>query len=296
MARVRVGVVDVGANTLRLLVADVTARGLEPVREERRRTRLGEDVERFGRLTEAKIERSSDAARKEVRRARRLGCAKIEILVTSPWRNASNGTELVEALAAATGERVRALEADEEGQLGLAGAIARTPVDGEPLAVCDVGGGSTQLVVAARSGPTWLRSIELGSLQLTVRWLRSDPPRPAELRLAREQAAEALGSLTPPLPAAALATGGSARALRRFGLERLDEQSHAAALDELVSLPRPARAERIRSDLERARTLTAGAIILAEVQRLLRVPLSVAYGGVREGACLDLLQAELAAA
>src|SRR5437764_12467451 len=74
MRRMRVAVVDVGANTLRLLVAEADARGgVVPVREERRRTRLGEDVERCGRLTEEKIERSAEAARKEVRRARKLG-------------------------------------------------------------------------------------------------------------------------------------------------------------------------------------------------------------------------------
>ncbi len=292
IARVRVAVVDVGANTLRLLVADSTSHGLEPVRRERRRTRLGEDVERFGRLTEEKIERSSEAARKEVRRARKLGCSRIEIVVTSPWRNAENGKELVEALAAATGVRVRALEADEEAELGFAGAVARTPVDAAPIAVCDVGGGSTQLAVGTRSGAAWLRSVELGSLRLTERCLRSDPPTAAELRQAREQAAEAFASLAPPLPVAALATGGTARALRRFGVERLDEQSLAAALDGLSSLRRSARAKRVGADLERARTLPAGAIILAEVQRLLRIPLSFARGGVREGACLELLQAE----
>ena len=138
MARVRVAVIDVGANTLRLLVAGANGSRLEKVREERRRTMLGEDVERFGRLTEEKIERSAEAARKEVRRARKLGAARIEIVVTSPWRNAENGRDLVAALAGATDSRVRALSEEEEAELGFVGALSRTEVDREPVAVCDV--------------------------------------------------------------------------------------------------------------------------------------------------------------
>ena len=93
--------VDVGANTLRLLVAEASAAGLTRIREERRRTLLGEDVELLGRLTGEKIERSAEAARKEVR-AQAWG-ARIEIVVTSPWRNADSGRDLVVALEHATG-------------------------------------------------------------------------------------------------------------------------------------------------------------------------------------------------
>jgi exopolyphosphatase / guanosine-5'-triphosphate,3'-diphosphate pyrophosphatase len=292
----RVAVVDVGANTLRLLVAEPERNGLVPIREERRRTGLGADVERLGRLTPERIEQSAQAARKEVRRARRLGAARIEVVVTSPWRNAENGDELVTALREATGLLVRPLTAEEEAELGFAGAIGSTPVAAEPVAVCDVGGGSTQLAIGVRAAPSWVRSVPLGSLRLTERCLRSDPPRRSELEAARNEACELIGSLTPPLPAIALATGGTARALRRFGLERLDELGLAAAIDELAVLKMATRAKRARADLQRARTLPAGAIILAAVQKVLNVPFDVAAGGVREGVCLELLEAAAATA
>jgi exopolyphosphatase/guanosine-5'-triphosphate,3'-diphosphate pyrophosphatase len=293
---VRVAVVDVGANTLRLLVAESDGSRLDPVREERRRTGLGEDVERFGRLTNEKIERSADAARKEVRRARKLGAARIEIVVTSPWRNAENGDELVAALNRATGLRVRPLSAEEEAELGFLGALASNPVDVEPVAVCDVGGGSTQLAIGSRAAPAWLHSIPVGSLRLTERCLHSNPPRRSELAAAREEAARLLEPLVPPVPAAAFATGGTARALRRFGLEELDASGLDSAIAELATLRLGARAKRVDTDHERARTLPAGAIILAEVQRLVSVPLRVADGGVREGVCTGLFAAEAATA
>jgi exopolyphosphatase / guanosine-5'-triphosphate,3'-diphosphate pyrophosphatase len=296
MPRVRVAVVDVGANTLRLLVAEASGAGLTRVREERRRTLLGEDVERFGRLTDEKIARSAEAARKEVRRARKLGTARIEILVTSPWRNAENGRELVAALGEATGLRVRALSEDEEAELGFLGAVACTRPREQPVAVCDVGGGSAQLAVGSLDAPSWLRSIELGSLRLTERCLHSDPPTRKELAAARREVSDALEPLTPPLPAVALATGGTARALRRLGLDRLDQQSLGRAVEELTSVPASVRARQANVDLQRAHTLPAGTIILAGLQKLLRIPLGVAEGGVREGACLGLLEAEAATA
>ena len=288
--------VDVGANTLRLLVAEAGTSGLARIREERRRTLLGEDVERFGRLTADKIARSAEAARKEVRRARKLGAARIEIVVTSPWRNADNGPDLVGALEDATGLRVRALSEEEEAELGFLGALSQARGEHQPIAVCDVGGGSTQVAIGARERPSWLRSVEIGSLRLTNRCLRSDPPTHSELAAAHGEVADALTALTPPLPAVALATGGTARALRRLGLDHLDQESLARAIETLTELGTASRARHANVDLQRARTLPAGAIILAGLQALLQVPLGIADGGVREGVCLGLLEAETATA
>jgi len=286
MRRMRVAVVDVGANTLRLLVAEADAGGgFVPIR-----------VERRGSLSADKIERSAEAARKEVRRARKLGAVRLEIVVTSPWRNAENGRELVTALERATGLRVLPLSEEDEAELGFIGALARTKVDAEPVAVCDVGGGSAQVAVGTATAPSWLRSVPLGSLRLTERCLLSDPPTRLELATARTEAAAAFSELTPPLPAVGLATGGTARALRRYGLCKLNEDTLHTAIDELARLSVVARAKRAKVDLARARTLPAGAIILAELQRVLQVPLGVADGGVREGVCTRLLEAEAATA
>lgn len=295
MRGVRVAVVDVGANTLRLLVADGEGGSLEPVREERKRTALGEDVERLGYLSEEKIESSASAARKEVRRARKLGAARIAVVVTSPGRDASNGDRLVSTLTTATGVSVRLLSAEEEAALGFAGALRCTPVAASTVAVCDVGGGSTQVAVGNPVHPAWVRSVELGSLRLAQRRLQHDPPRKDELERARAEAAAIFSKLTPPLPEEALATGGSARALKRLGLDRLDEASLASALSELAARSAEELQRQLGIDLARARTLPAGAIILSEVQQRLGVPLTVARGGVREGVCGELLAAEAAA-
>jgi exopolyphosphatase / guanosine-5'-triphosphate,3'-diphosphate pyrophosphatase len=292
-----VGVVDVGSNTMRLLVARGRKGGVERLHEERDRLGLGEDVERDGRISEEKLERAEAAVAKLAARARSLGVARAEVLVNSPGRQAENGDELRRVLARGSGLPARVLSAEEEGRLAYAGALAAVGSTAESVAVVDVGGGSAQLVVGtAASGPVWTRSVDLGSLRLTRRLLASDPPTPEELEAARAAVELAFESVTPPLPLAAIATGGSARALKRLtGRKRLGARHLEAALRELAKRSSTATAARYGLAAERARTLPAGTLILAEAQRRLGLPLEVARGGIREGAVLALL-AERAAA
>jgi exopolyphosphatase/guanosine-5'-triphosphate,3'-diphosphate pyrophosphatase len=295
---VRVGIVDVGANTLRLLVATHAADGrIDPLREERRQLGLGEEIVRTGGSIGAeKLEEAAAVARTHVRRARKLACEAVEILVTSPGRQAVNGAALVEAIDNATGIRPHILSTEEEGALAWHGAIAAAGALPETVAVCDVGGGSTQLVVGTLAGgPAWTRSIDVGSLRLTRRMFSSDPPNASELATARQVVANALAELAPPLPLSALATGGTARSLRRIVGAELGERELEAALRKLAKRSVREISADFGVDRPRARTLLAGTTILAGVQRLLGIPFEVAQGGLREGAALALLD-EVAAA
>lgn len=288
----RVAVVDVGANTLRLLVATRDRRGrVDPIREERRQLGLGEELERSnGYIGEEKLEAAGTVAKAHVRRARKLGADRIVVLVTSPGRQAANADELVATLRSATSSEVRVLGADEEGSLAWLGALGAADGLPETVAVCDVGGGSAQLVVGTPAlGPAWSRSIDLGSLRLARRCFRNDPPLPSELDDAAAEARRALADVTPPLPLAALATGGTARALRRVVGPELGEAELALAVDKLAARSTREISKTYAVDRPRARTVTAGAILLSEVQRRLAVPLRAARGGLREGAALLLL-------
>ena len=294
----RVGIIDVGANTLRLLVATRARNGgIDPLREERRQLGLGEEIVRTGgKIGEDKLDEAAAVARTHLRRARKLGCDGVEILVTSPGRQASNGPALVAVLEAATGIRPHVLSSDEEGALAWHGAVSATNELPETVAVCDVGGGSTQLVVGTlTSGPAWMRSIDVGSLRLTRRVLASDPPRASEIAGARSEVAAALAKLAPPLPLAALATGGTARSLRRVVGPALGERELEVALRKLAKRSVRQISNDFGIDRPRARTLVAGTAILAGVQQLLGIPLQGAQGGLREGAALALLD-EVAAA
>ena len=294
----RVGVIDVGANTLRLLVATQgNSGGVDPVREDRRQLGLGEEIERCDGLIDAeKIEEAAAVARTHVRRARKLHCDRIEVLVTSPGRQARNSHDLVEAIRDATGVPVRVLDADEEGALAWRGAIAMADEVPESVAVCDVGGGSVQIVVGTSDrGPAWSTSVDVGSLRLTRRALKHDPPEPAEIDAAREIVSAAFESIVPPLPISALATGGTARALRRVVGRELDSETLADAVRKLSRRASREIAKEFGVERARARTLTGGALLFSEVQKRLGVPMTVARGGLREGAVLALFHEAAAA-
>jgi exopolyphosphatase/guanosine-5'-triphosphate,3'-diphosphate pyrophosphatase len=293
---VKVGIVDVGANTVRLLVAARESEGLEAVREERVQLGLGEEIERTGAISEEKLEEAAVTAATGVRHARKLRCEAIEVLVTSPGRQARNGGELVARLAEATGVPTRVLSPQEEGVLAWHGAVAASEEVPSSVAVCDVGGGSAQVTVGSpETGPAWVRSVDIGSLRLTRRAFRTDPPTSDDVTRARTTIAQAFEDFAPPLPLGAIAVGGTARALRRVAGDVLGFEEITDAVNRLQELSARQVAKEYRVDHDRARTITAGALILAEIQRRLNVPLEIGRGGIREGAASMLLDQTVAA-
>jgi exopolyphosphatase / guanosine-5'-triphosphate,3'-diphosphate pyrophosphatase len=294
----RLGIVDVGSNTIRLLVASCGPAGLEPLLEEREHLFLGEDVERTGRITRARLKRAVRCARSYAQLAREAGVSELAVVVTAPGRQSTNAGVLLERFAAATGVRVRLLSAEQEGQLAFAGAVAAAGSLPGTVAVCDVGGGSTEVVVGTLSGgPAWARSLDLGAVRLTERFLADDPPPRSGLAAAEEEAERCLARFTPPLPGTALAAGGTARALRKLVGRTLGAEELDAAVAMLSRRPSKRIAKTFDVHPRRARTLAAGAILLLVIERRLGVPLVVSRAGLREGAILELLaQAEAAAA
>jgi exopolyphosphatase/guanosine-5'-triphosphate,3'-diphosphate pyrophosphatase len=292
----RIAVLDVGSNTVRLLVAEGRGSRIEPVRHARKLLLLGKEVELAGALSAGRLEETRRCARDFAALAREAGAARLEVVVTAPGRQSANADELVRVLAEATAASVRVLSPDEEGRLAWEGAVAAA-VDPPPmLAVCDVGGGSTELLVGTpERGPAWARSLDVGCLRLTERLLDRDPPGKKGMRAVRAAVAVAFDGLTAPLPHAALASGGTARALKKLVGERLGEEELAAATRRLTKRSSLEIARATGVDRERARTLPAGALILAEVQRRLGTPLVVSAAGLREGLALALLRERAAA-
>lgn len=291
----RVGVVDVGSNTVRLLVATHVGSRLVALRERRAFLGLGEEVESYGWISDAKLRETARYVRELATEARGLGTHHVEVVVTAPGRQSANSAELVSALAAAARSSVRVLGAEEEGRLSYYGALAGLAKIPDTIAVCDLGGGSTELVVGTRSGPVWERSLDLGAVRLTHRLGLSDPPGRNALPAARREARRALAGLTPLLPKTALVTGGTARALRKIAGRRLGKKQLERAEAMLCRRSADDIAQRFGLDPRRARTLLAGCLILAEVQERIAVPFEVAKTGLREGVAVEVL-AELAAA
>jgi exopolyphosphatase/guanosine-5'-triphosphate,3'-diphosphate pyrophosphatase len=280
------GVVDVGSNTVRLLVA---AHG-KPLLSLRETLGLGEVVERTGRISESKLVETARHVSRFVDEAREAGADDVEILITSPGRQAANGPELLDAIEDETTAPARILSSQEEGQLAFIGALSTLHLPPRRrVTVVDVGGGSTQLVVgSAREGIIWSGAIDLGSRRLTSRRLSGDPPSRRDLEQARSEVDELLGPLVPPLSRSAYAVGGSARALKRLVGGRLDETELAGAIDLLARTSHVDLVDHYDVNPARAETLAAGATILDAVRAKLDTPLKVIRAGVREGAVAEL--------
>lgn len=295
----RVAVVDVGSNTARLLVADVDADGyVRAVDEEREHLGLGAEIARAGTLSRETIDEVARACRGYAKLARRLGAERAETIVTAPGRQGRAPGLLVAALARATRLPVRVLSSDEEGRLAYEGAVVRAQGDlPEVVAVVDVGGGSTEIVVGTPLlGAAWVRSIDLGSVRLTRRHLHGDPPTGDQLVAAREAVRVALAHVAAPSPDLALATGGSARAVAKLVGRTFDADDVEAAITLLARRPSAETGRDAGMHPVRAASALGGALLLAETARLLGRRFELARGGLREGAALALATAPVAAA
>lgn len=291
----RVGVLDIGANTAHLVVFE---RALERVTEDRALLGLGAEIEAAGDLSGKTLAEVERASRRMVATARSAGAARIEVLVTSPGRQSANGAALAAAIRRGCGHEPWLLSAEDEARLAYAGALAAFRTGSGPVAVCDVGGGSAQLAIGApNSEPAWLRSIDLGSLRLSRRLLVGDPPMPEQLLAAAHAVEQALAGMAPPLPQTALAVGGTARGLKKIVGPTLGPGQLAEALDVLASKPAKKIATMYGIARWRAEALPGGVLIVRALQQRLLRPLEVVRGGVREGAALALFaEAEAEAA
>ena len=291
-----VGVIDVGSNTLRLLVAAASERSLTVLAERKVWLRLGADIARTGSISRVSLGAAETVVGEFAREARRYRCSRLQILIASPGRQARNGDELVARLAAGSGSAVRILRAEEEARLAFVGATSSVPIR-RMTAVVDAGGGSTQLAVGKPElGPHWAWSVDVGSLRLASQAFDSDPPGKKGLRRAEKVLVERFDGSAIPTVERALAVGGSARALRRLvGTPKLGANQLRSATRLLRGCTSDELAAAHGFDPERARTLAAGAVILSEVQRRLGVPLLVVRGGIREGAALVLAAEQTAA-
>jgi len=273
----RIGVIDVGSNTTRLLVASADRDGLVPLETAKIRLSLGEEIERFGVVSAVHLAATAKAVREFAAVARRKRVASLDVFLTAPGRQAGNADDLVAALTRAARVPARVLTKEEEGSLAYRGAVltAEIPLPSR-IAACDIGGASTEIAVGSPDGePDWIESVDLGSVRLTAR----TGDMAAEAR-------EAFGSLQPPAVEAALVVGGSARAARRLVGAKLGSEELAEALHLVETCPPREIARHFDVDRARAEILPAGVVLLAEVQRRLGVPLHVCSGGIREGAVL----------
>ena len=280
----RVAALDCGTNSLRLLVADVDGATLTDVVRELRVVRLGEGVDRTGALSPAALDRTRAALADYATTVRGLGAERTRMVATSATRDARNRDDFVAMVQDVLGAEPEVISGDEEAVLSFDGATRALPPGDGPFLVVDVGGGSTELVLGTASVEAAV-SVDVGCVRLTERHLAGDPPTPAQLAAATADVDAALARARAVVPAerarlavalAGTATTVAAHALRlpayepeRIHLSRFPADRFAAACDELLAMPRAARAALPYVHPGRVDVVGAGALVLRRAAEVL---------------------------
>ena len=196
--------IDCGTNSVRLLVADLTADTLIDVHREMRIVRLGQDVDATGRLAPDAVARTRLALADYTGIARRAGAQRVRMVATSATRDAANREDFFTMVRQTLGTDAEVITGDEEARLSFTGAVGGLdPADG-PFMVVDVGGGSTEVVLGDWDGTrvhvTAVRSVNVGCVRITERHLHSDPPTPEEVSAAEWFATQTLQEVFAEVP------------------------------------------------------------------------------------------------
>jgi exopolyphosphatase / guanosine-5'-triphosphate,3'-diphosphate pyrophosphatase len=272
----RLAVVDVGSNSIRLLLCE----GMDPAgpRGERLATvtglRRGADAE--GRVADDAIARIDRCLARYAERIAAFGPEGVIAVGTSAVREAPDRERIARVVRARLGVGLRVLSGEEEAAAAFAGARLAAEPD-EPVMVVDVGGGSTELVRGGPSGPEAVASLPLGAVRQTEAHLRADPPRPEELAALRrearalvEPAIAAVGG-----PATTVGVAGTITSLaavelggydpERVHRHRLSREGVERLAARLAAIPGGERRRVPGLDPARADVIVAGALIVAVV-------------------------------
>jgi exopolyphosphatase / guanosine-5'-triphosphate,3'-diphosphate pyrophosphatase len=197
----RVAAIDLGTNTIRLLVARLVEGDpeLQDLARDMVITRLGQGVDATGKLHPDALRRTVRVLDRYCRRARVLGADRIRLSATSAVRDASNRDELAHQVLRLTGEPMEVLSGDEEAAISFSGATRGLATRPGPYLVLDIGGGSTEFVLG-QVEPTAAISMQIGSVRLTERFVRNDPPSYDELDRIESAVAETLSTVEDRIP------------------------------------------------------------------------------------------------
>jgi exopolyphosphatase/guanosine-5'-triphosphate,3'-diphosphate pyrophosphatase len=186
MKTARRAVIDVGTNSVKLLVADVAGREVEPVWEESKQTRLGRGFYETHRLQPEAIDATGKAVAQFRETAAKHQASSVRVIATSAARDAVNADELSSAIEKASGLKMEIISGEQEANWVFQGVTTDPALALQPLLLLDVGGGSTEFIVGVGLGEHFSKSFPLGTVRLLEKNPPSDPPKKEELARCRE--------------------------------------------------------------------------------------------------------------
>ncbi|HUG47937.1 MAG TPA: hypothetical protein VMP67_05940 [Candidatus Limnocylindria bacterium] len=276
--------VDVGSNSIHLLVAEIRAGALSHLHEQSVLLGLGDVVDQTGELPEASRRQVLEALLVLTRIAHEKGAQAVTLLGTEPLRRATNASELSADVERAFHQPLHILDVEAEAWLTYVGVSGgREPEI--PTLIVDIGGGSTEIIMAQPGLPPVLHSLPTGSARLGLGIVLNDPPTPSEFDRLRAGARPLVGALPARLVERAIFVGGTATnlvklvPLSRAGLEEAHGLLLRLSHEELV--------ERYGINARRARQLPAGAALVEALLGHFRLEAAgVSQASLRDGAIL----------
>jgi exopolyphosphatase/guanosine-5'-triphosphate,3'-diphosphate pyrophosphatase len=297
----RVATVDIGTNSILLLIVDLE-QGERVICDRARIERLGKGVDRSGALDEAAIARGLDAMREYGALIRQHGAEKVAAVGTQALREANNGAAFLQPAAELLGTAIEVIDGRREAELAHLAVMRSLPAlaQGE-LVVCDVGGGSTELIVGDAGRIEMLTSVPIGSVRMAERHLLSDPPKAAEAAAMIADIDGSLAAAELPRGATLVGIAGTVTTLAAvmLGLEpydpervqgmRLPRHEVERQLARYLEMSLAGRRKVRGLDPKRADVIAAGAAVVARVMaRLAADEIVVSDRGIRWGLAYEL--------
>jgi exopolyphosphatase/guanosine-5'-triphosphate,3'-diphosphate pyrophosphatase len=302
-----IAAIDLGSQTFRLAVARIVDNSPRVLVSKLDNVRLGQGLAANERLTENAIKRGIETLRDFRKCLDKFRISDVRVCGTAALRNAANADEFLD-LAEAEGFNVKILSKDEEAFISVMGMRTSLPDIIDPFLVVDVGGGSSEVVLATSSNILFNRSLNIGAVNLTERFIRTDPPLLEELEKLGLHIRQKLSDLPPKLPQSpkvVVGVGGTATTLAAMalGMEKYDPQrirGYTLGVQELDKLwyyliGMKIQARRGISGLEsrRADIIIAGIAIFREILHMIEFKeLTVSDGGLLLGLLTSLIEKE----
>ncbi|KQB83648.1 Ppx/GppA phosphatase family protein [Corynebacterium oculi] len=288
----RLAAIDCGTNSIRLLISEIVDGTPHEIHRTMEIVRLGQGVDATGELHPEALARTRAALENYVDIMKFEKVQRVRMVATSATRDAENREEFFSMTAELLGHiqpgaQAEVISGEEEAFLSFRGAVHDLPASREPFCVIDLGGGSTEFVVGTHSGEiAGSTSVQMGCVRLTERIMRSDPPTPSEIEVARDYIRERLDMVTTLVPISQATTfvgcAGTFTTLSALaqGLERYDPSMiHCSELnfealrvltDQLAATPSAERGMNPVIHQGRADVIGSGSIIVQEIMAMIQ--------------------------
>jgi exopolyphosphatase/guanosine-5'-triphosphate,3'-diphosphate pyrophosphatase len=291
---------DLGSNTIKMTVArrsNASVSNIEEFLWRSETVRLGSGIDKTGELAPDRIDAALDALTRFSAEARDAGATRLLGVATEATRIARNGEAFLGRVADETGIEIQSVTGDREASLTFLGLNGVVDLSGV-VVVADIGGGSTEIIIAKSEKIQWAQSFALGSGRLTDRHVHHDPPTVEEIADAGAEAGEIL-SAAPVAQARGgrlIVVGGTGEYLDRLIPEDAPRDPHALdeVLERLTTIPSAQLSSSLMIPEARARVLPAGVAIARSVAELMQpASFEAASSGIRRGLLLAAFAGEI---